>query len=784
MSISWWMNVVLLVVLTTISSVAASPPLSVNLFQLLDNYTNNAERPKRQETSELCDFGTDADLNTCEWSNRNGTALRWELGAGTLSNWLGGPTRDASGTEDADKGGYIFFETSLLAAPVLRVDDITIREGQNAFIESPILSTTGAEGKCVGFSFAIDGLSASGLRIILQPVNKDGKPDGYLRVLWGTKDPTNHMWMKSEVLYTYNKDHQIVFEGVAKELPDPYRKYRGYVAVDSIMLKPGSECKGHCTFEGGFCGWTNDANDDFDWSLGRGSRNPSTGPATDRSSFIYGGMEGGYAFIDSSYPRRPGDVARLSSMEFEPTGADMPLCMRFWTHMYGNGVGTLSIHLQDTRDSTEQQIWSLSGEAGNAWYQAEVPVSSANTFKIVLVGKIGKNNLGDIAVDDISLTPGSCPTAPQVAAPGSGDCTFEVDECGWSNVGSRERVDDIDWERTSGQSLRTATIDHTLGTEKGYLMTLARSTVQRPGSRAWFTSRDLKTEGLTGPKCLSFWYLMNEPFIDNAGPSLGALSVYAKPMDGSKDMKPVWRLYNHQGPEWQYAQALIQEPNDMIIIEGIWGSSRANGFIAFDDITFFGGACSTIPGGAVVRPGECRFERDMCGWSNGTDKMASSWRLATVTRRPANLPDKTFGAPDGYIYYDLFNQILGSNMVQLVSPLITSGDDTQLCFSFWYAAFGAGDSAVLQVIRQDNSSGEALLDKVWSLEAKNMDTTRPTWMPAQVTLDASTDFRIVLGGQATNGGFAVDDIGFSSGSCPTRPESAEMKTNQELQSQQ
>lgn len=51
-------------------------------------------------------------------------------------------------------------------------------------------------------------------------------------------------------------------------------------------------------------------------------------------------------------------------------------------------------------------------------------------------------------------------------------------------------------------------------------------------------------------------------------------------------------------------------------------------------------------------------------------------------------------------------------MVQLVSPLITSGDDTQLCFSFWYAAFGAGDSAVMQIIRQDNSSGESITDKV------------------------------------------------------------------------
>jgi hypothetical protein len=36
---------------------------------------------------------------------------------------------------------------------------------------------------------------------------------------------------------------------------------------------------------------------------------------------MHGGMEGGYAYIDSSYPRRPGDFARLSSMEFDATGA-------------------------------------------------------------------------------------------------------------------------------------------------------------------------------------------------------------------------------------------------------------------------------------------------------------------------------------------------------------------------------------------------------------------------------------------------------------------------------
>jgi hypothetical protein len=54
-----------------------------------------------------------------------------------------------------------------------------------------------------------------------------------------------------------------------------------------------------------------------------------------------------------------------------------------------------------------------------------------------------------------------------------------------------------------------------------------------------------------------------------------------------------------------------------------------------------------MPSGAYVRAGECRFERDTCDWYNDTtqEKSSASWRLATVSRRPANLPDKTFGAP-------------------------------------------------------------------------------------------------------------------------------------------
>lgn len=50
--------------------------------------------------------------------------------------------------------------------------------------------------------------------------------------------------------------------------------------------------------------------------------------------------------------------------------------------MFGNGIGTLTITISDRREGQDRDIWSLSGEAGNGWYQAEVPVSSTNPFRV------------------------------------------------------------------------------------------------------------------------------------------------------------------------------------------------------------------------------------------------------------------------------------------------------------------------------------------------------------------------------------------------------------------
>lgn len=66
---------------------------------------------------------------------------------------------------------------------------------------------------------------------------------------------------------------------------------------------------------------------------------------------------------------------------------------------------------------------------------------------------------------------------------------------------------------------------------------------------------------------------------------------------------------------------------------------------------------------------------------------------------------------EGYIYFDLFNS--GSSVVRLTSRQIAASEDRQqLCFTFWFTAFGSGESAELHIIRQDNSTSEEENKKV------------------------------------------------------------------------
>ncbi|XP_046856293.1 enteropeptidase-like isoform X2 [Xenia sp. Carnegie-2017] len=152
------------------------------------------------------------------------------------------------------------------------------------------------------------------------------------------------------------------------------------------------------------CPWHNEkTNDDFDWSIGRGSTSSSnTGPSTDSKGSIYGK----YFFLEASSPRQQGDKAWLVSQSFSYSRK----CLTFYYHMYGNHIGSLNVYRQ-TYGLFQNSVWSKSGNHGNSWFKAQVDVTGVfyyNYYKIIIEGVRGSGFKGDIAVDDIELKDGYC----------------------------------------------------------------------------------------------------------------------------------------------------------------------------------------------------------------------------------------------------------------------------------------------------------------------------------------------------------------------------------------
>jgi len=85
--------------------------------------------------------------------------------------------------------------------------------------------------------------------------------------------------------------------------------------------------------------------------------------------------------------------------------------------MFGNGVGSLRVWLRPSEaggageeGNTQRILWEMTGDAGNNWNQAQLPIASASSFQIAFEGIVGSNYLGNIAIDSISIEPGSCPS--------------------------------------------------------------------------------------------------------------------------------------------------------------------------------------------------------------------------------------------------------------------------------------------------------------------------------------------------------------------------------------
>ena len=83
---------------------------------------------------------------------------------------------------------------------------------------------------------------------------------------------------------------------------------------------------------------------------------------------------GKYAFIETSYPRRLGDNAKLvkGGLSFKTKK-----CLSFYYHMYGSTMGTLDVYVGQIK------IFTKSGNQGNKWNRATVDVTDARASEVI-----------------------------------------------------------------------------------------------------------------------------------------------------------------------------------------------------------------------------------------------------------------------------------------------------------------------------------------------------------------------------------------------------------------
>ncbi|XP_052085695.1 MAM and LDL-receptor class A domain-containing protein 1-like isoform X2 [Mytilus californianus] len=156
----------------------------------------------------------------------------------------------------------------------------------------------------------------------------------------------------------------------------------------------------HCTFEyGEKCIFENEASNAINWdSNSQGTPSSNTGPDNAHEGFQY-------VYTEASGSNKvAGDKAVFSTNIQLPTTSR---CMTFYYHMKGSTMGTLNIYSEGS-NTAKSNIWTRSGAQGNDWIKGEVDIPAINGLKITIEGVRGSGWSSDIAIDDLSLIPGTC----------------------------------------------------------------------------------------------------------------------------------------------------------------------------------------------------------------------------------------------------------------------------------------------------------------------------------------------------------------------------------------
>ena len=94
-------------------------------------------------------------------------------------------------------------------------------------------------------------------------------------------------------------------------------------------------------------------------------------------------IPGHYMYIETSFPRKRGQKARLASGTITQTG---PACVSFYYHMYGRSMGSLNIYVKEQTSSGSsnlgQPVWRRQGNQQNRWIKGQFAITPSQSFQV------------------------------------------------------------------------------------------------------------------------------------------------------------------------------------------------------------------------------------------------------------------------------------------------------------------------------------------------------------------------------------------------------------------
>ncbi|XP_076332023.1 meprin A subunit beta-like isoform X2 [Tachypleus tridentatus] len=295
----------------------------------------------------------------------------------------------------------------------LHLDSWKMKSGYTARVVTPTFHQISVR-VCLLFYYHMWGSELTTLNVYVRLRNR------FNILVWNRTKHVHPEWQGKELAFDFKKEPvQFVFEGViggpnfsdlALDDITIYECSRDMEVIetsnldfDKINPVQNISSDWSCHFEDGLCGLEDDATVDFNWLLNRGKTTTfASGPSIDHTT---GTNKGSYLYVEASYPRKPGDRARITSPVFQGDSHDR--CLIFYYHMYGEDMGMLQVHVQQDKDISE--LWHRSGNLGDLWRKKVLHFQpEPKPFQIIFEGQVANGTRSDMALDDIILKTGAC----------------------------------------------------------------------------------------------------------------------------------------------------------------------------------------------------------------------------------------------------------------------------------------------------------------------------------------------------------------------------------------